>query len=193
MLKLPQITLIAVTGKDIPSHQKAIDESCKGMEFGAVKLVEKHFDTIDEWSEYIVYDLYKHVETEFALLIHADGYVIHPELWDDEWLKLDYIGSPWPLPKDDFSYRDIDGKIQRVGNGVSLRSFDLLELPSRIHMEWKPFHGFWNEDGFISVNRRHVFEEHGMKFGTFEQALRFGKEHELPEHEGKDTFLFHSL
>jgi len=59
-------------------------------------------------------------------------------------------------------------------------------------MEWKPFHGYWHEDGYISVNMRHVFEDNGCRFGTFEQALDFGKEFELPEHKGRDTFLFHS-
>jgi hypothetical protein len=193
-LQLPQITLVALTNKDFEGHKKAIDESCRGIEFGAVKIIwDEKCTSIDEWNRKIVYELGDYVDTPFALLIHADGYVINPELWDDKWLNYDFIGSPFPLPQDDFSYRDINGKIQRVGNSVSLRSKRLLDLPKKIGMEWKPFHGFYNEDGFISVNMRHVFEEHGCRFAPLEVAVYFGKEHEIPENAGLKTFLFHQV
>ena len=59
--------------------------------------------------------------------------------------------------------------------------------------EWKSYHGNTNEDGFISVHHRKQLEKEGFKFGTFEQALDFGMEHELPEHEGRETFVFHAI
>lgn len=189
-INLPSVTLIAVTGKDIEGHKKALEKSCEGIEFGAVKLIEKHFDTIDDWNEYIVYHLTDHVDTEHCILIHADGYITHPELWKDEWLQYDYAGSPWPLPNDEFSYRDRNGTIQRVGNSVGLRSKKLLDLPKMLGMEWKPFHGYTNEDGYIAVNMRHTFEDAGCKFMPFEEALLFGRETALLEYTG-DTFLFH--
>lgn len=193
MIDLPRVTLIALTGRDIDAHWKMLDKSQEGINFGAIKLIEKHFDTIDDWSKFVVFNLTDYVDTDYCILVHADGGIIHPELWDNNWLKLDFIGSPFPLPTDDFSYRDIHGNIQRVGNSVSLRSKKLLDLPRKLNMEWKPFHGFYSEDGYISVNMRHVFEEHGCVFGTFEQALKFGKEAELPENKGLDTFLFHKF
>lgn len=189
-INLPSITLIAVTGKNIEGHRKALEKSCEGIKFGAVKLIERHFDTIDDWCEYIVYNLTDHVDTEHCILVHDDGYIIHPEMWKDEWLKYDYAGSPFPLPTDDFSYRDAYGVTQRVGNSVGLRSKELLDLPRKLNLEWKAFHGFKNEDGYISVNMRHVFEDNGCKFMPFEEALLFGRETVLPEYTG-DTFLFH--
>jgi len=194
MLKLPNVTLIAMSSEKYrEGNQKALDESSKGIEFGAVKLIIRESKDVDEWCKNIVYDLGDYVDTDYAILVHADGYIINPELWNPEWLNYDFIGAPWPLPTDDFSYRDINGVVQRVGNSVSLRSKKLLQLPKKLGMEWKPFHGFYNEDGFISVNMRHVFEEHGCKFAPLEVAVHFSKEHEIPENVGLKTFMFHTV
>lgn len=194
MLKLPNVTLIAMSSERYKEgNQKALDESCKGIEFGAVKLIIRESKDVDEWCKNVVYDLGDYVDTDYAILVHADGYIINPELWNPEWLNYDYIGAPWPLPTDDFSFRDVNGVIQRVGNSVSLRSKKLLDLPKKLGMEWKSFHGFYNEDGYISVNMRHVFEEHGCKFAPLEVAVHFSKEHEIPENAGLKTFMFHSI
>lgn len=191
MLNLPNVTLVAMCSERFKEQcQKALDYSSKDINFGAVKLIIKESKDVDEWCKNIVYELGEHIKTSHALLIHPDGFVVHPEIWRESWLEYDYIGSPFPLPTDNFSYRDINGDIQRVGNSVSLRSKKLLDLPKKLNMEWKPFHGFYNEDGFISVNMRHVFEENGCKFAPFEVALRFGRETPLPEYTG-DTFVFH--
>lgn len=191
-LNLPGVTLICLTNKDFEAHKRAVDKSCEQINFGAVKIIwDEKCISIDEWNRKIVYELWKYVDTSHALLIHADGAVQDPSMWDDEWLELDYIGSPWPLPQDDYSYRDYKGQIHRVGNSVSLRSRKLMELPSKIGMPWRDYYGFTNEDGFICVHNRHIFERFGCKFGTFEQALKFGKEAPLPENEGLSTFVYH--
>lgn len=192
MLKLPNVTLICLTNKDFEAHKRAIDKSCESIEFGAVKLIwDEKCNSIDEWSRKIVYDLPKYVDTEFALLIHSDGHVINPELWNPDWLNYDFIGAPWPLPKDDFSYRDEEGTIRRVGNSVSLRSKKLMDRVAQF--PWESFHGFWNEDGFIAVNHVVELEKEGFKFAPLELAVHFSKEHEIPQNVGLKTFAFHSL
>lgn len=172
-------------------QQKALDYSSKNIEFGAIKNIIINTNTIDEWNKAVVFDLGDHIDTDFALLIHPDGGIGEPQLWQKKWLNYDFIGAPFPMPSDNFSYRDINGKIQRVGNSVSLRSKKLLQLPKKIGMEWKPFYGYYNEDGYICVNMRHVFEKHGCKFAPFEEALLFGKEMPLPENKGLKTFVYH--
>lgn len=192
MLKLPDVTLIALTNKDFIDHKLAIDESCRGIEFGAVKLIwDEKCTSIDEWNRKIIYELPDYVQTSHALLIHPDGYVINPEVWQDRWLEYDYAGSPWPLPTDDYSYRDEEGEIVRVGNSVGLRSKKLMELVRT--REWRSYWGNTNEDGFISCHNRKWLESQGCKFMPFNEAIHFGKEHELPEHKYINTFLFHSL
>lgn len=192
MISLPNITLILLTNKDFAGAKQAIDISCQEIEFGGVKIIwDEKCNSIDEWNRKMIFDLPKYVDTSHTLIIHQDGYVLNPHLWKDEWLDLDFIGAAWPLPTDDYSYRDEEGDLVRVGNSVSLRSKKLMDLVSTRPMEYH--YGNNNEDGQICCWNRKWLESQGCKFGTFEQALDFGKEHELPEHKGRDTFTFHSL
>lgn len=191
-MKLPNVTLVALTGKDFLPHLESVQKSCEGIEWGDVKIIyQPTIKSIDDWNRNIIKDLYKYVETSHALLIHADGYVTRPDLWRQEWLDYDYIGAPWPLPTDDYSYRDESGNIVRVGNSVSLRSRKLMELVST--REWKPYYGNTNEDGFITCHNRNWLESQGCKFAPLEEAIHFSKEHEIPENVGIETFAFHSL
>lgn len=192
MLKLPNVTLIAVTGKDIEAHKKAIEYSRQGIEFGDVQLVIRDdIRNIDDWNRIIVYELGQYVDTPHALLIHADGFVVNPDKWQDSWLEYDYIGAPWPSPTDNYSYRDVKGDIIRVGNSVGLRSKRLLDLPKQLNMEWKSYYGNTNEDGFICCHNRHLFVEHGCKFAPFEVAVGFSRETILPENANVNPFMFH--
>jgi hypothetical protein len=207
MLNLENVTLIAFTSVKIPQTIKALEYSCRGIKFGAVKLVSDikpddlpdymtheytdKMSNIDEWNYATIYKLGKHIDTEFAMLIHDDGFIVNPESWRDEFLDYDYIGAPWALPNDDFSFRDINGEIIRVGNSVSIRSKRLIDLPVELNLEWKPFHGFYNEDGFICVNYRHIYKEHGMKFADLEVAKYFSHETMIPEVLGIKPFAFH--
>lgn len=191
MLKLHDITLCAFGAEKYKeSQQKMLDYCSSKVEFEIVKNIVVPTNSIDEWNRAVVFDLGDYIETDYALLVHPDGGIAEPEMWDDKWLEYDFIGSPFPLPADDFSYRDINGKLQRVGNSVALRSKKLMQLPKKIGMEWRSWHGYFNEDGYISVNMRHVFEEHGCRFAPFEEALKFGREVSLPEYEGP-TFVYH--
>lgn len=212
-LKLPDITLVAMTGKRIPEHKKILEKCMEEIEWGKVLLLSssqreyitwndggKDFfqavkvepiDSIDEWNRMIIQELPKHIKTSHALLVHEDGYVINPHLWDDKWLRYDYIGAPWPLPVDEHSYRNEEGELQRVGNSVSLRSKKLMDLVAT--REWKSYFGNTNEDGFICCHNRKWLEEQGCKFAPLEVAVHFSKEHEIPENVGLETFAFHSL
>ncbi len=196
MIRLPQVTLIALTGIDYKTseHAHALEKSCEGIEYGAVKLIQLgHIKDIDSWNKAVIYDLYKYVDTEYALFVHSDGYVRNPSLWRHEFLEYDYVGAPWPLPNDTYSYRTPDGDIIRVGNSVSLRSRWLMELPTKLKLEWKPYYGNTNEDGFLCVHNRKILEEHGCFFAPLDVAKHFSKEHEIPENVGLETFAFHSL
>lgn len=191
MLKLPNVTLCCIGSEKYREQQQNMLDYCSSkVEFGAVKNIIVDTNTIDEWNRAVVFNLGDHIDTEFALLVHPDGGIANPDAWDNKWLEYDFIGSPFPYPQDDFSYRDVNGTIQRVGNSVALRSKKLLDLPKKLNMEWKSFHGFFNEDGYISVNMRHVFEEHGCKFAPFEEAVKFGCERLLAEHQ-TEPFVYH--
>lgn len=192
-ISIPDVTLICLTNKDFESHKKAIDKSCESIEWGAVKLIwDDTIKDINDWNRKVIQELWKYVDTSHVLLIHADGYVINPHLWNPEWLKFDYIGAPWPLPTDNFSYRSEDGTIIRVGNSVSLRSVKLMEEASK--RPWKFYYGNSNEDGFICCHNHNFLKNScGMKFAPLEVAVHFSKEHEIPENVGLETFAFHQV
>lgn len=191
-IKLSKVTLICLTGKDYDAHLDALEKSSKDIEFGATRLVfDKKIKSIDDWNKAIIYELPQYIETDFALLIHPDGYVINPHLWRNEWLRYDYVGAPWPLPHDDYSYRDEEGNLVRVGNSVSLRSKKLMDLVAT--RDWKPYYGNTNEDGFICAHNRKWLESRGCKFAPLESAVHFSKEHEIPENVGLKTFMFHAV
>lgn len=208
MLKLKNVTLIALTSVRIPETIKALEYSCRDIEFGEVKIASdikptelpdyitheftEKSSNIDEWNYNIIYNLSKHINTEFAILIHDNGFIINPSSWRDEFLNYDYIGAPWPMPVDELSYRDINNEIIRVGNSVSLRSKKLLDVPNKLNLEWKPFNGYTNEDGYICVNYRHKYIEEGCKFADIDVAKYFSHETMIPEIEGIKPFMFHN-
>ena len=104
MLELPQVTLVALGSTNIEGMYNALQQSQKGIKWGEVKLItEVVCRTIDEWNHAIVFDLRHFINTEFCMLIHPDGFLVNPESWKPEFLNYDYIGSPWPLPTDDYS------------------------------------------------------------------------------------------
>jgi glycosyltransferase involved in cell wall biosynthesis len=209
IVNLPQVTLVAVATTQVEETLQALVYSCRNIKFGKVKLLanytpfglEKYPDieffrinkckSMDDWCHFIIYNLNDYIDTEFALLVHADGFVVNPDMWCDEFLQYDYIGAPWPLPTDDYSYRDEQGNIIRVGNSVSLRSKKLLELPIKLNLPWEPFHGNYHEDGFICVKNRYIYEAHGIKFASLEIAKYFSHERMIPEVQGIKPFVFH--
>ena len=208
-LKLPNVTLIAVTSVKLYETIKALTYSMRDIEFGEVVLVThrkplglpkgityKHTEKItdiDQFNYLMAYELGSYVNTDYIILVHYDGFIVHPEMWRNEFLQYDYIGSPWPLPTAEHStYYDEDGNVCRVGNSVSLRSKRLLEYPKKAGLEWKPASdGFYNEDIFLCCMNKVKIEKAGMKFAPIEVARFFGREHTIPETEGVTPFLFH--
>ena len=207
MLNLENITLVILTSIKLDKSIRALEHSCRGIKFAKVKLVSHEkpenlpdfithefcpkMSNVDEWNYAAIYELPKHIDTEFCILIHDDGFIVNPESWREEFLEYDYIGAPWGLPTDDFSFRDINGDLIRVGNSVSLRSKKLLDLPIKLNLEWKSFHGFYNEDGYICVNYRHKYLENGCNFADINVAKYFSHENMIPEIQGIKPFAFH--
>ncbi len=205
MIKLDNVTLLALTSIQIEDTVKALKHCAGLIQFADVKIVtdvevndkivkwEKcHKLDYTEYSRYAVYDMWKHVDTDFVLKIDYDGFIVNADQWDDNFLNYDYIGAPWPYPSDNFSMRDINGDVQRVGNGgFTLRSKKMLRLASELNLTWQSFHGFYNDDGFMAVNNRHIYEANGCKIAPIEVAAKFSHEIPIPEIQGIIPFGFH--
>jgi hypothetical protein len=107
MVNLENVTLVAITSIKIPETIKALEFSCRGINFGSVKLISdilpnnlpsfiKHeyinkMSNIDEWNYSVIYELGKYINTDFAMLIHDDGFIINPESWRHDFLDYDIL------------------------------------------------------------------------------------------------------
>jgi hypothetical protein len=170
---------------------EAINISCEKIDFGdAILFSDKshngNFSSVEiplirsknEYSQYVIQQLIKHIHTDFVLIVQWDGYVTNPSAWTDEFLEYDYIGARWPWHKDGFT----------VGNGgFSLRSTKLmkevLELQAGVNY-------LVNEDELICKVHRPQLEKHGIKFASDVIADKFSYERNIPQSE---TFGFHGL
>ena len=212
-LQLKNVTLVAMTSVNVKETIKAMLYSMKGIDFGDAVLIthKKPFGlpksircsytselkNIDDFNYKMVYELGDYIHTEYAMIVHADGFIVNPQMWRDEFLDYDYIGAPWPLPKegDTTTYRDVYGNICRVGNSVGIRSKRLMDYPKKAKIPWEgefAYGKMWfHEDGFICCKIKHILEAEGMKIAPIEVAKYFGHEHMIPEVEGITPFSFH--
>lgn len=222
MLDLSRVTCFAIDNTDRVEETIQALHTCKNVaNFGEVKLVtlpqyvEKYQDeegitlenqvrpltNIDEYNYYILYHLYKHINTDYVLLIQDHAFIINPDAWRNDFFDYDYIGAPWPHRER--AYITPYGEHQRVGNGgFSFRSKKLLEVPLK---QWIPFKvaemsDFYqmfggnntNEDGNITVHNKHLYEKQGCKIAPIEVAKFFSYESPVPENSGIIPFGFHN-
>lgn len=208
--QLENITLITVTTVDVDSAVNALVVSSEACKFGAVRLLsptkpESLPDSIEHisippidflgYSKFMIEELYKFVNTKFCLVIQADGFVINPQLWRNEFFEYDYIGAPWPRvvalhnAKEDRFYFDKN----RIGNGgFSLRSKRLLEVCSQIDFDRLNF-SIKSEDLIICHFLYEDMLKAGIKFAPIDIAKSFSIE-SLTENLNTDltsSFGFH--
>lgn len=191
MIELKNVTLACIDCIDINRAFKAIDICEKEIKFAdsilltSIKLDDKrivpikHIGSIQEYSRFMIKDLVRYIDTEYVLCIQWDGFILNPTAWTDEFLKWDYIGSPWWF-RDNMS----------VGNGGgSLRSKKFLEVSSNL-----PLRNFHPEDLVLCRTYRHLLEKEGIKYAPEELAAKFGIEgNQKYGHKWTNQFLFHDL
>lgn len=177
-LQLPSITLLVADCVDYDRAKLAFDHCRYSCNFGQAKLLT-HFDvqdpfvvkipqikSIEEYSTFMIKDLASYVDTEHVLVAQWDGFVWKPELWEDEFLKYDYIGAPWP---ENVLFKGVP-KHFNVGNGgFSLRSKklqDFLQKDSNIILHRA------GDVAICQLNRAYL-EAKGFTFAPFDVAKRF--------------------
>lgn len=207
-INLPSLTLVAVATRDVIATYKALKYSSSQINFKEILLISDFnpkpsdndikfvkispFQSIKEWGKFVVFDLHKFIQTSHIMMIHADGFIINPFRWQESFLNYDYIGAPFPLPRDNFSYRDYYGNIIRVGNAISIRSKKILELPSKLDLDWEAAdQGHYNDDGFLSVQHRHTLLRYGINYAPLSIAKYFSREVTTAENRDIEPFAFH--
>ncbi|HEX7868391.1 MAG TPA: DUF5672 family protein [Variovorax sp.] len=75
---------------------KAPGNLAPGIEHRSIAPLNYH-----EYSWFMMFALWRVVQTEFALVVQEDGWVVNAANWSDEFLGHDYIGAPIHLAKID--------------------------------------------------------------------------------------------
>ena len=130
----------------------------QGIEYIQAPLIK----TTKDYSELLLKGLRQYVAGTHVLIIQWDSFILHPELWTDDFLQYDYIGAVWPHHPD-----------TPVGNGgFSLRSVKLLEaLESPAIVRRHP------EDFCICVDNKETLEnQFGIRFASIQVAEQFAIE-----------------
>jgi hypothetical protein len=131
--------------------------------------------TTKDYSDLLLTGLRQYITGSHVLIIQWDSFILHPELWADEFLQYDYIGAVWPHHPD-----------TPVGNGgFSLRSVKLLEaLESPTITKRHP------EDFCICVDNKATLEnQFGIRFAPTNVAEQFAVERS----EWHPAFGFHGF
>lgn len=192
MLNLSDVTLLCVETREPELAHWAIDKCLSKTQFAKVVLITNldrvskrradfeyvqapQIRTTKDYSELLLTGLDQYVQSSHVLVIQWDSFVIHPELWSDEFLQYDYIGPVWPHHPE-----------TPVGNGgFSLRSKRLLQAIK------KP--GFIKrhpEDYCICADNREFLEQEcSIKFAPTHIAEQFAVERS----EWHDAFGFHGF
>jgi hypothetical protein len=188
---LPGVTLVAVTSVALQATINAIEASMAQANFGKVLLLSDlsppqgigpkiRWQPIEPlgsraaYSRFMLQDLASYIETDHALCIQWDGFVLNGAAWDPQFLEFDYIGAVWPHFDD----------THNVGNGgFSLRSQRLLQACRKL-----PFDGSNAEDVIIGRLCRRELEDQGLRFAPAAVAECFAFERTEPR---GDEFGFH--
>jgi len=218
MKSLNDVTLVCVTSVKLPQSIMALKYCMNQMQFGAVKLIThepsvvkengisveycRHLTSVEAYSHFIIFDLHRHIDTKYCLIIQHDGFIINADAWDDDFYNYDYIGAPWPLIEG--GVLDPHENLRRVGNGgFSFRSKKLLEVSNK---EYIPFvattrgvinyykhnnSGWCAEDVVICIYNPLLYERHGCVFAPYEVACKFSRECTVDMNLQRNTFGTH--
>lgn len=177
-LRLPQVTLCAVTSVNVAATIRALETCIEQIAFAECLLltdaaVQPSHPEIDvvrierlassaAYSEFLLTRIADYISTPHCLIAQWDGHVINARHWRAEFLDYDYIGASWPQFDDDHN----------VGNGgFSLRSRRLMDVCR--HPEFVPSHP---EDVAIGRANRGWLERRGMRFAPADLADLFATE-----------------
>ncbi len=210
LFRLDQVTLISVTSVDLPATELAMMISMHDIDYSEVKLLTSEtfvprnpkievvkIPKIDflGYSRFILNSLHEYVDTEFCLLVQADGFVLNPNRWHNKFLEYDYIGAPWPnqLKLVGGGNDQIIEMPNQVGNGgFSLRSKKLLLETANINFDKLNF-PVKSEDLIICHYLYEELTKKGINFPPPEFAAAFAIESKSASYGQtlQTTFGFH--
>jgi hypothetical protein len=192
MIKLPNVTLCAVDGVSWELAARSLEISRRGCQFADMicfslepaggtafkSVLVEELKSLAAYTPFLLKRLNEFIKTDFALVTQWDGYIIHPESWDDEFLTYDYIGAKWARHH-----------VNKVGNGgFSLRSKRLLEALQDPRFETG--HPGGEDELICRFYRQALEQDYSIRFAPEAVADRFSYECSLP---CGPSFGFHGI
>lgn len=191
MLNLSNVTLIAVSGI---KHGETIAAMRKSMalvdfkeavfitnidvEYEGIRCVNVGgLKSIEDYSRFIIKELYKHFDTSHCLIVQYDSWIINVDCWTDEFLEYDIIGAPNTYT---------DGR-QCLNGGFSIRSKYFQQSIANEEMI-DIFHPC--DEVLCRLYRNSLIVNYGFRYAPDELAESFA--FELRE-QYKKSFGFHNF
>ena len=206
MLNLSNVTLLCVETREPELAHWAIDRCLSTTQFAKVVLITNldrisakrasieyvqapPIKTTKDYSELLLTGINQYIDSSHVLVIQWDSFVIHPQLWSDEFLQYDYLGAPiWN---------------NEVGcGGFSLRSKKFCEASAKLDLSVRNYplmqrrgireKDYSNEDSILCIERRTELEAMGIRFAPAGLASRFAWSYEGGRGMYNGAFGFHS-
>jgi len=117
----------------------------------------------------------EYINTDYCLIVHDDGFIINPHLWDDAFLKYDYIGAPWYVGQNR-GLTWIKDHHNFVGNGgFCLRSKKFLIEAKKLSQHYTENNNT-PEDLWLCSNNYFNLIDCGIIFADLNTARKFSTE-----------------
>ena len=186
MISGKTLTLLSIAWGDEVNKIEKILKHCENIfpYFDDIKLLT-HITNLIDYNKFFIEELNNYISTDFVLTVQSDGFIINPNLWNNDFLNYDYIGAAWP-------WHGVCGN-----GGFSLRSKKFLQTSSKLKYV-KDHHEYecCPEDNFLCLDtyNRQFMIDNDIKFADIETALKFSFEHPIFGYQNnsiKNSFGFH--
>ena len=201
MLNLNNVTLISVDTLNPERTIFALNESMKNVKFASTKLITldtfnpSNFDidnidlvynnsltTYESVSNFILYEVFEYIDTDYAMFIEWDGYILNHNAWNKRFLDYDYIGAPWKVRRTSKRWEGLSDVIDKnkfvVGNGgFCIKSRRLLKfLGTDSYITGQINDEYLNQDMSICRKNRRYLMDNGFTFAPTGIAHKFSAE-----------------
>lgn len=201
-LSLSEVTLIGADGFDVNRLIHAADISCRGIDFGAVKILS-HLPSNDprvikirpliskkDYSQFILKEIVNYVDTPFMIIFQYDGFVINANAFPQELWNYDYAGAVWKFREE-----------KRTGNGGfswrSKRMCEAIRDDKKIFLRNDSIINNYAEDHVLMyIYREYIEATHGVKIAPEEICDKFSIEAwgvQPPANRYNGSFGFHGF
>src|SRR4051812_6216419 len=109
-VEIPRTTLVCIDCRDYDLAADALARCLERCSFPKAKWftdADRHVQGVEtvrigrigstaDYSRFVMKELDQHIDTDFALLVQSDAYVLNARCWSEDFLPYHYTGARWP-------------------------------------------------------------------------------------------------